>query len=95
MSAFEKLRKHARETGDPPHVLAQVLAKLLGRELCGRVIVGGLGQAFPTIPLDELLKATIWRRVTADGDGMSDAEFDALLGKWIADDLVSEERSPT
>jgi hypothetical protein len=88
MSTFQKLREHARTTGDPPHVLAQVLADLLGTELTQQLVVAGLGRAFPSIPLSVALEAGAWHRVS--GGEMSDAEFDALLAEWIKGDLAGE-----
>lgn len=86
MSSFHKLREHARTTGDPPHVLAQVLADLLGTDLTQRVVVAGLPRAFPSIPLPVALEAGAWHRVSSGS--MSDAEFDALLAEWIKADLA-------
>ena len=85
MSSYEKLRKHAIETGEPPHSLVRTLANMLGAELSQKVVVAGLKRAFPTLPLDVLLKASSWHRVS-DGS-MSDAEFDALLADPIEADL--------
>ncbi|EDM78393.1 hypothetical protein PPSIR1_06076 [Plesiocystis pacifica SIR-1] len=69
----------------------QVLAEMLDTKLDGGLLVGVFGRAFPGIPLEVALEALVWHRLAPDGNGMSDAEFDALLGKWIADDLANEE----
>ena len=88
MNAYERLRQHAIATGDPPHVLARVLADLLGTDLTQKVVVAGFRRAFPSIPLPVALQVAAWHRVGA-GD-MSDAEFDALLAERIKSDLSGE-----
>lgn len=85
MTVFTRLREHARTSGDPPHALARTLAEYLSREISAQLVVSGFLRAFPSVPLEVLLKACQWSAVSA-GE-MTDAEFDALLGPYIARDL--------
>lgn len=61
------------------------MAELLGTWLDGGLTQGAIvtyfKRAFPAIPLRVLLQAEVWTRVNAGG--MTDAEFDALLGPWL------------
>ncbi|WP_437576462.1 hypothetical protein [Sorangium sp. So ce887] len=62
--------------------LAELLAKLTGVNLSQGTMITYFKRAFPTVPLRVLIESSAWERVS-DG-GMSDEEFDRLLGPWLS-----------
>jgi hypothetical protein len=64
-----------------PVELAELLARLTGRDLSDRSILFYFKRAFPEIPLDVLVDSGLWTRV---GSGhLSDEGFNELLHSWL------------
>jgi hypothetical protein len=64
-----------------PVELAELLARLTGVSLSGRLIVSYFKRAFPEIPLNVLVDSGLWTRV-GSGD-LSDESFNELLRSWL------------
>lgn len=69
------------ERGSSPLQLATLLDELTGGRLSQGTLVTFFKRAFPALPLRVLLDAGAWHRVS-DG-GMSDEEFERLLGPYV------------
>lgn len=71
-----------RREGSTATELAELLDGLTGGGLSQGALVTYFSRAFPSIPLRTLLDAGAWHRLS-DG-AVSDAQFNEMLGPWIA-----------
>lgn len=82
MNDVEIIAALQRERGKrSPVALAQFLDELMDGGLTQGAIVTYFRRAFPSIPLRVLLDAGAWNRVSQGG--LSDEDFNALLGPWL------------
>ena len=63
--------------------LAELLNTLTNGGLSQGAIITYFKRAFPGIPLRVLIEAGGWKRVRSGGDGLSDDDFNGLLGPWL------------
>lgn len=67
--------------GNSPLQVAMLLGEITGGQLSQSTLVTFFKRAFPALPLRVLLDAGAWHKVS--GGGMSDEEFEKLLGPYL------------
>jgi len=87
-----KLVRSARSTLAPSQLAHLVIEKAEG-EVGQFYLINVFAEAFPEIPLQQVKRASRWHCLCVDG--MSDAEFDAILSPWItSSDIDSPPQTP-
>lgn len=82
-SKMIELLRAGRSTLSPSQ-LARLVMEEAGGEAGQFFLINVLDEAFPEIPFRVIIRAGRWHQVCQDG--MSDAEFDALLSPWLGRD---------
>ena len=85
MKHFTEIAKLVRSARSrlKPSQLAYLVIEQADGEVGQFYLISVFAEAFPEIPLQQVKRASRWHCLC--DNGMSDAEFDAMLSPWITD----------
>ena len=69
------------QSGLSPAQLAHLVIQEAGGEVGQFYLINVFAEAFPFIPLQQVIRASRWHGVCYNG--MNDTEFNAMLSRWI------------
>ena len=74
----------AERPSSSPSQLARIVVREANVEVGQFYLINVFDEAFPEIPFRDMIRASRWHQVCKNG--ISDAEFDAMLSPWFNND---------